>query len=66
MLLYIVEGGRQLGHSLVEADVLENLWRKINSYIKYSYTPTAVRKQTVNFPLELFLHPVFLLRQIFQ
>lgn len=59
MLLYIVEGGRQLGHGLVEADVLENLWRKINSYIKYSYTPTTARKQTVNFPLELFLHPVF-------
>ena len=38
MLLYIVEGGRQLGHGLVEADVLENLRRKINSYIKYSYT----------------------------
>lgn len=37
MLLYIVEGGRQLGHGLVEADVLENLRRKINSYIKYSW-----------------------------
>lgn len=37
MLLYIVESGWQLGHGLVEADVLENLRKKINSYIKYSY-----------------------------
>lgn len=34
MLQYIVESGRQLGHGLVEADVLENLRRTINSYIK--------------------------------
>lgn len=59
MLLYIVEGGRQLGHGLVEADVLENLWRKINSYIKYSYTHKTATTQTVNFPLELFLHKKF-------
>ena len=60
MLLYIVESGWQLSHGLVETDVLENLWTKKHSYIKQSYTHNMVKKHTINFAQDLFLHPVFL------